>query len=76
MRVKWANVIVLFLIVFAVAIVATVPREIAGFLATMDNIGPGHSTEEKIRGLIALGLVAVTLVAVTKIVCSSNNSDR
>ena len=50
--------------------------EIGVFLASMKDIGPGHTAEEKTIGLLAFGLVLVTIVAVVKILSQSAGRDK
>lgn len=75
MRIKWANLIVMLLVAFVVVIVATIPRELAAFIATLDDLSSARSDAEIVRGLVGLGLICVTLVAITKIVCSMDRPE-
>lgn len=72
MQVRWGNLIALGMVIIATVIGISHQREIRGFVATMTEIGPGHSPEEQIVGLLAFGLSAVIILAALKIVLNSN----
>ena len=74
-EIKWTNLIAFALALFALVIVLTMPRTIVSFLATMKNIGPGHTPEEQTLGLIAFGLLLVTIVALARIAASRRSGE-
>jgi hypothetical protein len=66
MRVRWHNVSILMLAV-AVALMAARPHSPIGiFLHSMANLGPGHSADEQILGLIAWLLVTILFIVVLR----------
>jgi uncharacterized membrane protein YqhA len=67
MRILWHNTVTFLLLIVAFVLLYKCWPEITATLATMKNIGPGHTTEEKTIGLLALGLVAAFLLGVVKI---------
>ena len=67
MQIRWNNIIALILLVIAALLAIKLLPAIAAFLASMKDIGPGHTRDEKTFGLIALGLVGMLLVAVVRI---------
>ena len=67
MRILWSNVVVFLLAIVAVVVVVKMLPQIAAFLATMREIGPGNDPADQTLGLIAVGLTGVTIVAIVKI---------
>ena len=67
MEIRWNNIIALLLLIFAFVILMRGWDEIGQFFSGMGDLGPRHSQEEQIMGLIAFGLVGVLIVAVVKI---------
>ncbi len=67
MKIRWSNIVVLLLIVFALVVGIKAYRQITEFLSNMGNIGSGHSSHEQTFGLIAFGLILVTIVAIVRI---------
>jgi len=67
MRIQWHNIIALILLIVGSVLLVKCWPEITSVLANMKNIGPGHTADEKVLGLIALGLVGACLVAIVKI---------
>jgi uncharacterized membrane protein YqhA len=72
-QIRWNNIIALILLVLALILLVKLLPAMVVFLASMKDIGPGHTTDEKTIGLIALGLVGVLLVAVVRILTSNNS---
>lgn len=66
MRIHWHNIIGLALLSVAVFLLFRCWPEITAALMTMKNIGPGHSTDDKVVGLLTLGLVAAFLLGAVK----------
>ena len=66
MTIKWTNIIALALVLAAVVVILTVPREIGAFLGTIRYIDGGDPHDE-MMGLMAFGLLLLLIVAVVKI---------
>lgn len=47
---------------------------VAAFLAKVNRIGPGNSTEDLTLGLIVVGFAAAVLVAIIRILTSNNKN--
>ena len=73
MRILWHNVIALILFVTAIVIAVKNRYEIVAFLMTMDDIGPGHTVEQQVRGLLATAFLAVVLVVIVRILVSRHD---
>ena len=74
MRVKWDRILGLVLVIVAVVLFVGNRHEIIGFLATMKQIGPGHTPEELTIGLVSFGLIVISILAAVRI--SQNTNDR
>ncbi len=74
MTVKWSNVVVLGLLVFAAAILVQSHEAISVYLATIQEIGNG-SGDIEVMGLLAFGTVLLLIVSVVKIIVESNRKD-
>ena len=74
MRINGNNLIALILAIFGLVLLTKNLEPIRAFLGSMNDIGPGHTADEKTAGLIALGLVGICIVAVVKIL--TQNRDR
>jgi hypothetical protein len=72
MEIRWNNIIAFVLLLIALVLLVKCLPEITAFMASMKHLGPSHSTDDKVFGLIAFGLVGVLLVAIVRIL--SNNS--
>lgn len=75
MRILWHNVFALALAILAIVILVFNRKDTRTFLESMQDIGPGHTTDEQVMGLIAFGLVLVGIVAVLKILIENNRKD-
>jgi len=64
MEVKWNNVIMLALILFALLMLIHMHKEVFAFLGALGRLGPTHPTDEKFWGLAVFGLVCFTLLGV------------
>lgn len=73
MRVQWPNVFVLLLAVFALVLLVSNRFELTSILATVRDIGPGHTPEEQTLGLMTLGLALVSLVAIVRLLTARRN---
>lgn len=73
MEIKWANVFGFALLIFAFVLVIRMHERVHAFLASMGQMGPEHTTDEKIWGLIAFGLVAITLAGLIQILIRSQD---
>ena len=67
MHLHWNNIIAFALALTALVLLFQFRGPTTAFLASMPNIGPGHTIEEKTIGLIAFGVTAALLVAVLRI---------
>ena len=67
MEIRWHNITALLLLIFAFVILMRGWDEIGQFLSGMGDLGPQHTQEEQVMGLVAFGLVGVLIVAVVKI---------
>jgi len=76
MEIKWNNVIAFGMALAALAIVMTHGQEMAAFLHAMKDVGPGHTPEEQVVGLIACGLIFVFVVALVRILTNDRGGDR
>ena len=71
MEIRWPNVFVFALAVFALVVALKRHREIGAFLETMETIGTGHDPHEQMLGLMAFGLVIITILALAIILKGS-----
>jgi len=71
-HVRWRNVIALALVIIGGVLLSLSGPEIAVFLSTMNDIGPGHSDQEQTMGLFAFGMLILCIVSVVKILAQSN----
>jgi DMSO/TMAO reductase YedYZ heme-binding membrane subunit len=67
MRIHWPNIFATILALVACVLVIRHETAMATFLGNIHCLGPGHTEDERITGLIAFGLVAFLLIAVLRI---------
>ena len=72
MEIRWNNIIAFILLLIALVLLAKCLPEITAFVTSMKHIGPGHSKDDQVFGLIAFSLCGILLVAIVRIL--SNNS--
>ena len=72
MRILWGRVIAAAFGVVVLVLLIKDWHAIVGFLKTTEHIGPGHTREEQMLGLIAFGLICVLIVALVKILTHAN----
>jgi len=72
MQIHWQNIAALMLTIGALTLFLKYRPQISGFLSMMTMIGPGHDSEEQIRGFIAFSLVAISLVAIVRLLTHNN----
>ena len=68
MEIKWNNVVVIALLVFALSVIFAAPERLRAFFGAMGNVSPGHSPEEQVMGLMSFGLVLASILAIAIIV--------
>ena len=73
MEVNWTAIICFILAIFLIVLMARTHDKIGAFLGTMERIGPGHSTDEQVIGLMAFGLVVITIVGLVTVLTQSRN---
>lgn len=67
MRILWRNIFVFIFAVVVLVLVIKYHSAIGLAFSDIEHLGPGHSTDEKFTGLIALGFIGVSVVAIVKI---------
>lgn len=72
MQIKWRNIFAFLLALGAFILLIHSLEPIAAFLATMRDIGPGHTPEEQLKGLLAFGLVLISILGVIRILARSD----
>lgn len=76
MEIKWSNVAVFALLIFAFFAAISMHEDIGAFLGMMRHLGSNSSIANRTHGLMAFGLLMVVLVAVLKILIRSQNDKR
>ena len=72
MEVKWANVVMLALVIIAFVVAIRSRREIAGFLGLMGQLGPSNTPDERYWGFVATGLVFLIVAGLLRAIIESN----
>ena len=72
-EIRWGAVTALVFMVGAFVIAVVYRDAITRFLGTMQTIGPGHTTDEQVLGLIAFGIIAMLIVAVVRLFRDANS---
>jgi hypothetical protein len=67
MNIKWNNLVVLLLVIAALIMLPRLPSLLAVITDNLRGIGPHHSTDDKVIGLITFALICLTLVAVVRL---------
>jgi hypothetical protein len=67
MRVHWENIFALVLLIFVIVLAVRFGKPVGHAMTSMGDIGPGHTTDEKTVGLIALGFLCALIVAIVRI---------
>ena len=67
MEIKWTNLACMVFFVVALIMVIQMHEQMAAFIGSMGNIGPGHSPDQQIMGLISLGIVSAILLGIITI---------
>ncbi len=75
MRIKWANVFVLFLAALAVALAVSDPRPLVGAIGSIRHIGANATVEDRVYGLCVLGVISITIVALAKVLTRDRGQD-
>ncbi len=73
MHIRWANLIILALLVLALVVAIRGREEILGLLSTIESIGPGGDPRERTLGIIALGIIALAAVGIARILQQRRN---
>ena len=73
MGIKWNNIVALVLTIVLIVVLVSNPSLLELTTTNLRGIGPGHSTDDKVMGLITLGLIGVLIVAIVRILCSQRN---
>ena len=67
MQIKWRNIIVISMVVFAFLVARWFSPFIGQFLETISQVGPRGDPSQRTFGLMAFGLILVLIVAIVKI---------
>ena len=66
MRIRW-NTVLIVILTLIMAVMALRPHSPIGiFLHSMENLGPGHSNDEQILGLLAWLLMTILFLVVLR----------
>lgn len=76
MEIKWSNVAVFALLIFAFFTAINMHEDIGAFLGMMRHLGADSSIANRTHGLMAFGLILVTLMVGLRIVLNSQNGKR
>ena len=74
--IKWKNIVAVLLTIVVIVLLARNPSLFEDTAATLRGIGPGHSTDEQVMGLITLGLIGLLIVAIVRILARGERDDR
>jgi len=61
------NIVVMILIVGLIMLLVNGWPPLTAAVTSLNRIGPGHATDDKVTGLITLGLIGAVLVALVRI---------
>jgi len=75
MRIRWNNVVVLILGIFALFMLKMYSFELWMFLRSIEDMGSSHSTDEQTMGLVAFGIIIISLVGAIRIALHNNGTD-
>jgi hypothetical protein len=70
MQIHWRNIIAAILAILILIGLVNCWPQITAALTSVRNISPGHTTEDKMTGLIMIGLIGAVLVAIVRILTS------
>ena len=76
MEVNWTAIICFILAIFLIVLIARTHDKIGVFLGTMERVGPGHSTDEQVIGLMAFGLVVITIVGLVAVLVHRRDKNQ
>ncbi len=61
MKIRWGNILGVLVVVGAAGLLWRHWEEVLGFFRSIASIGPHHSPDERMKGLLALTVVAVAI---------------
>ena len=67
------SIAAMILVVIIIALAANYLPQITAALTAIHRIGPGHSMDDKVTGLIAIGFLGAILVAIVRILNNHNS---
>ena len=76
MVIRWKNIIALLLSIVVIVLLICNPTLLDVAVVNLRGLGPGHSAEDRVMGLLTLGLIGVMIVAIVRIVISGERGDR
>lgn len=76
MKVLWTNVFILVFALFALVLILRNRSDVGLTIASVRNIGTGHSPEEQVVGIIVLGLILVSIVVIVRLLVSQNRNEK
>lgn len=66
------SIIAMVLVIIVIVLLVNAWPQITATLATMHRLGRGHSSDDKVTGLVTIGLIGALLVAVVRILNKHN----
>ena len=72
MGIKWSNVVAFGLAIFGVVLAVRHRRDVGAILASIGQLGPAYTPEERIAGFCVLGVLSVAGVAIVRLLLSSD----
>lgn len=76
MRIHARNVGILIFGCIIVFLLLRHGRAVSEVFGNIECLGPGHGTDEKTSGLLALGFICVSLVAIVRLLAQNGHSGR
>lgn len=73
MTVRWSNVVVIGLILFALIWGFSHKADLSVFSATLDDAAVSSDPVRQFKGLVSYGVIAVTVLAILKIIFSGRD---
>ena len=74
MKIRWNNIAFGVLGIVGLVLGLRAAPAIQAYLANIENIGPGHSSDEQTQGVIALGFLCAAFIAGFRLLYRNNHN--
>lgn len=76
MKIHLRNIFILILSLVVAFLLLRYGRSVVHAISCIERLGPGHSADEQLAGVMAIGFIGVSVVAIVRLLTQGGGSGR